>query len=268
MRILVGALVYYPKILGGGEISTQLMCEGLAKRGHEVYVLCLGMEDKDEIINNVKVRRIYLPKASEIYCLNEEDNAIFSKVKLKFGDYLYNQKLYNSNTSYIKTIKPDLVHSTAHMSNMGRYNFWKAASDMKIPVSHVFRCPSLVERNSSIEILNRIKMVLNRNAIKLIDYFAAPSRYMLELNELLDSRIKTGTIIYNAVDFQNKPPLPKKKKMILYAGVLKEDKGLITLVKAYKRIKDDAYNLVMVGKGELKSYLQNEGVKVLDWMPR
>lgn len=267
MKVLIGALVYYPEILGGGEISTQLLCEGLAKRGHDVHVLCLGMKNCTEIINNVKIKRIYIPKASEIYCLNLQPN-LFSKVKLKLGDYIYNYKLYKLYFNYFNDLKPDIVHSTAHMSNMGRYNFWRAASDLKIPVSHVFRCPSFVEKSSSLKAINKLKILLNKRSIKFVNFFAAPSRYMLDLHKILDSRIILGSVIYNSVDLKNKTTFLPKKRIVLYAGVLKKDKGVITLVKAYKCIKDNTCRLIMVGQGELKTYLQSQGVIVYDWMQK
>lgn len=43
----------------------------------------------------------------------------------------------------ISTIKPDCLHSVSALSYMGRYNIWKAAYDLNVPVSHVARSRSL-----------------------------------------------------------------------------------------------------------------------------
>ena len=65
MKILIFAEVYYPDIMGGGEFSTKQMAEGLAGKGHEVIVHCLGKDTFEEEINGVHVKRTYISGTSE-----------------------------------------------------------------------------------------------------------------------------------------------------------------------------------------------------------
>ena len=56
MKILIVASLYYPNIKGGGEISTQLLAEGLVKNGHNVVVVTIDNNFKEEIYNTPKIQ--------------------------------------------------------------------------------------------------------------------------------------------------------------------------------------------------------------------
>ena len=74
MNILIAHTYYYPDIKGGAEYSVKKIAEGLAGRGHNVYILC-DCEDgnKDELINGVYVLR------RKMNCMRKSNNA-FTKV--------------------------------------------------------------------------------------------------------------------------------------------------------------------------------------------
>lgn len=42
MKILIVNNLYYPNLVGGGEVSVQILAEGLKKIGHDVMVISLG----------------------------------------------------------------------------------------------------------------------------------------------------------------------------------------------------------------------------------
>lgn len=60
MKILIVNTLYYPDKVGGAEVSTQLLAEGLVRAGMEVSVACAtgtGMDSISEL-NGVKVYRL------------------------------------------------------------------------------------------------------------------------------------------------------------------------------------------------------------------
>src|SRR3989344_2421019 len=57
MRIIFISGQYPPQIKGGGEISTHLIAQGLAERGHEVKVIAEGRMGEDGGYEGIKVRR-------------------------------------------------------------------------------------------------------------------------------------------------------------------------------------------------------------------
>ncbi len=62
MKVLICAMAYPPEILGGGEISTRLLAEGLLRCG--IHVSVLTFTDHDFVcdeINGVRVNRIPCP---------------------------------------------------------------------------------------------------------------------------------------------------------------------------------------------------------------
>lgn len=67
MKILIINSLYYPILHGGAEKSTQVIAEGLVKRGHEIVVLSLTKESESKVFINgvvsklVKIKNIYWP---------------------------------------------------------------------------------------------------------------------------------------------------------------------------------------------------------------
>ena len=278
MKILIFSEIYYPDIMGGGEFSTKQMAEGLAGKGHEVIVYCLGKDTFEEKIRGVRVKRRYIRGASEHFLSLAKNNPLketftpLEKLKRKQGDLYQNRKWYEYYKNIIIKESPDAVHTASPMSYLGRVNLWKAAYDLKIPVSHVCRADNLLRLNFPGGLLDSYNIRRNAKASLYLTALAAPSRY------LLDKHVKAGIrgqsfneVIYNAVDFE---PLPltdelmeKKEDMVLYAGELSGKKGILTLLEAMKGL--EGVRLLIIGAGELEGLLRKCGkAEVLDWMDR
>lgn len=58
MNVLLLSARYPPEVLGGGEISTGLLAEGLAAAGAHVSVLCGAQADSEELQHGVRIRRL------------------------------------------------------------------------------------------------------------------------------------------------------------------------------------------------------------------
>ncbi|MCR4690467.1 MAG: glycosyltransferase [Lachnospiraceae bacterium] len=276
MKLLLFAEVYYPDVMGGGEQSTKQMAEGLAQRGHEVVVRCLGDRTCKEEINGVTIKRKYAKDLSEHFLSNaknrqlEDPFSAIDKIARKPRDFYESSRWYEYYKTLLAKEKPDLVHTVAPMSYLGRINLWKAAHDLKIPVSHVCRGPNLLELKFIGGILDPYNMHRNAKASSYLTALAAPSRYMLERhNEAGIRGRKWNDVIYNAIDFTPTEPreedIRKKENLLLYAGELREGKGIHTLLEAAKGIGD--VRLCLIGKGGLAESLKREsGAEVKDWM--
>ena len=264
--------------MGGGEFSTKQMTEGLVKKGNEVVVYCLGKDVCEEEINGVHVKRRYIRGASEHFlslAKNNPDKDTFSpleKIIRKRGDLCQNRKWYEYYKNIITKESPDAVHTASPMSYLGRVNLWKAAYDLKIPVSHVCRADNLLKLNFPGGLLDSYNIRRNAKASMYLSAMAAPSRY------LLDKHMKAGIrgqsyneVIYNAVDFEPVPPTDElivgKEDMVLYAGEFSAKKGISTLLEAMEGL--EGVKLLLIGSGELEGPLRKCGkAEVLDWMDR
>lgn len=276
MKIVIFAETYYPDVMGGGEFSTKQMAEGLAERGHEVVVYCLGTEVAKEDIRGVCVKRKYLKGLSEHFmslCRNTTVADPFtrlSKISRKWGDLYPDRKWYETYRSLITKEKPDLVHTAAPMSYLGRANLWRAAYDLKIPVSHVARGPLLLEIGFLGGRLDAWNKRRNAKASSCLTALAAPSSYML------NAHLKAGINgrRFNDVIYNSAGPVPEeitedfikqKENMILYAGEISSKKGISTLCDAVAGL--DGLRTVLIGSGPLAEDIRREGrAEVLGWM--
>lgn len=264
--------------MGGGEFSTKQMAESLVKRGHEIILYCLGKETSVEVINGVQVKRKYLRGLSEhFYSLskNNPDTDTFTKlekIRRKWGDLYRSRRWYEYYKTVIMKESPDLVHTASPMSYLGRFNLWKVAYDMSIPVSHVCRGPNLLKLDLLFGLLDKYNIRRNAKASYYLTALAAPSRYMLDIHNRAGIKGQSfNEVIYNAVDFDPYPVtrefIEKKERMVLYAGELSEKKGLHTLIGAIEGL--EGVKLLLIGEGELKDRIRTQGkTEVLDWMDR
>lgn len=278
MKILVFAEVYFPDVIGGGEFSTKLMTEGMVSRGHDVEVYCLGKNDTDEEINGVRIHRKYIKYVTEHVLSMTKNNqaqdtlSAIKKILSKRVDIYYDKKWYEYYLDIIIAVKPDVIHSVAAMSYLGRINLWKAAFDAGVPMSHVCRSPNLIEFQFLGGKLNKYYIGRNALASKYLTALAAPSKYMLECHTKAGIKgRKLNSAIYNAVDFPAVEPsddqISSKNNFILYAGDIRKEKGILTLIKAVRGIPD--VKLLLIGKGELSSsIIQDEKVKLIDWLDK
>lgn len=275
MRILFLASVYYPNIMGGGEISTKLLAEGLAKVGHEVIVYSLGLKNVIKNINGVSVIQQYIPQISEEYMLRTkmESNSLKGLSKIykfthKYVDLVHNGRWYRHYKNLYQRYKPDLIHSVSALSYTGRYNAWQAAYDMKIPISHVSRSPDLVEFQIVGGRLNKIYQKLNARSAKYLTALAAPSKYMLQCHIEAGITAPYMEAIYNATECAEETnrirgDFCKKENLILYAGDLREEKGILTLCKAVNGVSDT--EVEFIGSGPLFNILKKQ-YKAPGWM--
>lgn len=277
MRLLIVSFAYYPDVVGGGEFSTKMIAEGMVEKGHNVDVLCWAMEDKVEYINGVKIIRKYTPRLSDECMLatknHKKDNlkgySKHEKLKNKYADLFFSPRWYHFYKDFIKNGNYDAVHAATALSYLGRYNCYKASYDLGIPISHVLRSPALIEFQFCGGRLNGLYRRLNSRAVQLLAGLAAPSQYMLDLHNKYGICCDNQKAISNAVSIDVFKPtiedIENKQNIVLYAGDIREEKGINTLIKAVDGLPD--VFLYLVGQGPfLTDIVQIDKVKLIPWM--
>ena len=110
---------------------------------------------------------------------------------------------------------------------------------------------------------------MNARAVSLLSGLAAPSQYMLDKHNKYGIRCSYQKAISNAVDIDVYRPaienIKNKENIILYAGDIREEKGLNTLIKVVEGLSD--VTLYLIGQGPLAEHIeQTDTVKLIPWM--
>ncbi|MFH2093446.1 MAG: glycosyltransferase family 4 protein [Pseudomonadota bacterium] len=205
------------------------------------------------------------------------------------GEMLYSRSAKKSLELMLKEVKPDIVH-VHNMYGRLTTSVLDVLSQHKLPVvmtlhDHKLICPTYrCMRNEQVcedcgngkffmAVLNRChKNSYAASAIvafesyyctwfdkylKNVMFFISPSCFLK--NKLVEfgwpeNRIK---ILPNFISLEEFTPDYTPGNYFLYLGRLSEEKGIGTLVQAFKNIKDDQAKLVIVGDGPLRKELEN-----------
>jgi glycosyltransferase involved in cell wall biosynthesis len=269
MRILIFNTYYYPKFVGGAEISVQLLAEGLVKEGHNVFVITFGLIPTIDRVNGVIVIRL---KQQNIYAkFNDEPHNRMSKMIWHIVDSC--NPFYRSQISaIIKKIQPDVVHT----NNIQGFSpsVWSIIKDQKIPLVHTIRdyyllCHrnNMFNNNSCCATLCgdcRLTQSIKKNYTSLPDCFVGISNYILNRHSSVIDDSKIKAVVYNGVNINNNlVDQVKTTKLVLgYMGRISQDKGieyLITELLTCDTAAKQKIKLIIAGKGEINyiNHLKN-----------
>lgn len=276
MKIMFINTYYYPDIIGGAEISIKKLAEGLAGIGHDVSVLTTGMEETDEIINNVKIRRI---KVNNIHSPIKHSKANKINKIIYRGIDLYNIVNYNKLKKEIRKINPDIVN----INNIYGISpiIYKVIEDLKLKLVVTLRdyymiCPKarMLKNNEECIFPGKICKLyrnINKNHFKNVSYFTAPSKFVI--NEFVKNglfNIEKAKVIYNAIDLNDdetnsivreKMKRNRKNLKFLYLGRLETHKGIEILLKSFCTLANDNIELFFAGKGSLENMIEDYSKK-------
>lgn len=270
MNILVATPYYEPNIVGGAEISTQLMAEGLAMAGHQIYVLTIGKKEEVKIKNKVFVYCIAVGEMYDVWKAVLDGNSQTAKMKLKsaiFSNAVIN-KYVKKYVRFIKENRIDIAVINSNIECLCRASLWKSFSITHVSVILTLRDPLLLEKKFLGIDIGRIYRDIINKQMKWLTAYAAPSEYMFRLYEDKGFHFSKKRVIYNAVDVKQVYTANKHKR-IVYAGGLVEKKGIRTLFSAFDNLKIEGIQLVFIGRGELADEISGHpNVQVLSWMPR
>jgi len=258
MKILFISQHYFP-VIGGIEIYIKEVARLLKKKGNEVHVIS-SLSDKNrklESFEGVKIHRL-APKKNFVHRLTS----------------------FEGMEEEIKKISPDIIQFCYH-GNLFFYDAAKIAKKLSIPyfvlsfgpinVSEASNLKSLVQDNLFDALLTPF---IYKNA-KMVFYRIPDNKSWCERkgslkNIYLPSGITKDFFVKPDLSLKNK--LFKKKKVVLFAGRVCEDKGVRILVEAFNEVKakiKDA-DLVLFGRRDedfVKSLQLDKNIKIMGPVP-
>jgi len=231
-----------------------------------------------------------------------DESTVFKKLRFGFG-YAWSRKTYNEVSELIRLCRPDIahIHSLHPQITPSVYN---ACHDMGVPVVHTIHnyryiCPgALLFRNGrpcedcigkfpfpalrhrcyrgSLAATGSVMWMLAYNRFR--NTFQNRVNYYIALTEFAKSRLIAGGLPAERIgvkpNFLPEPPQPggNGENYAVFVGRLSEEKGLNTLLSAWKMVND--MELKVVGDGPIRSELEirvgKEGTNVtfLGMLPR
>lgn len=270
MKVLLVSSLYYPLIVGGAEVSTQLLAESLVRYYDlEVHVLTTGESDCDEVVNKVYVHRRRMTNIYSFWKFKHESN-FGSRVIYKFLDfYSY------ANKAIIRTILQDINPDIVHVNNIYGFSpvIWSVPSSYGIPVINTYRdyfmmCPRAnLMSNGKIcnnpNVACRIYRNLFKHFLKPVAIHVAISKAVQRV--LYDTLQIESEVIYNSIDvdydlfqrcYENKKNHKKGTVKFVYVGGLIPTKGVLELSKEFARMNEANVELHILGEGILRGEIE------------
>lgn len=275
MKILIVNKFLYPK--GGDAIAALNTAELLSKRGDEVSFW--GMDDPKN--SAFKYARYFVSNIDFNYKLRLRD-----RIKISVN-LLYSQEAKSKIKKVLALEKPDLVHlhNFAHQISPSILHVLKKSKIPAVMTMHDYKlvCPtySMLLNNRSCEkcrknkffncflnkctkqsysksLLNTMEMYLHHSILNIydsIDSFISPSIFLK--SKLKEMGFKRKIIhLPNFIDANAYiPSYAWQENSIIYFGRLSEEKGLLTLVEAIRRIP--SITLKIAGEGPFRDKLES-----------
>ncbi|MBB6635814.1 glycosyltransferase family 4 protein [Cohnella thailandensis] len=264
MRVVLINSLYTPHIIGGAEISTQILAEALAEAA-EVHVLTLGGQQRREGITREKIRGVTvhrLPHNSLYWIGQAKRRSVLARTARRLTD-LYNPLQIKAVKERLEAIRPDLIH-TQNLSGFGAA-VWTANASLGVPIVHTLRDYSLLSPVSSPignPALARLYAMTSSGFSRKVSAVVGISSHILKRHT--DAGLfadAAGLVIPNAVegeisaaerDFERKP------LRIGYFGRIEPEKGVRELVEAALPLPPAVVERIVVcGEGSLKQELQD-----------
>jgi glycosyltransferase involved in cell wall biosynthesis len=136
VKILIANTLYHPDSVGGAEVSTRILAEGLAKAGMEVCVVCAtgtGVDRSSEL-NGVKV---YYLRSVNLYWPHQAKNHSRVAKLMWHAIDLHNVVMARKLRAIIAREKPDVIN-TSNLSCLS-IDIWRVARKAGVPIVHTAR---------------------------------------------------------------------------------------------------------------------------------
>ncbi|MCH2208118.1 MAG: glycosyltransferase [Lentisphaerales bacterium] len=272
MRILMVNKFLYPR--AGAETYMLRLSETLINAGHEIAFFGMDHPLKTDIAKTYTVKQLEFGKHLGKWAkLGQLTKAAYQALKIK--------KIFKQSC---KDFRPDLIHAH-NVYNQLPPDLFKDAYVPVIMTAHDYKavCPSYnlftndancykcqkgsfipcitnkcVQNNllaSSISAISSTYHKWRKTYIDHIDSYIAPSRFMKEqliAGAIPDEKVK---VINNFTETETKT-FKAGEEGLLYAGRICREKGLHTLLEAYRQLPGKRPKLTICGTGPLKPELE------------
>lgn len=278
MKILLINKFLYPK--GGDTVCTLATGEILKSNGHDVYFWGMRHPDnpnypfQEHFIENIDLNAVHGIKNK----LNASAKLLYStEARAKIVQFLKKTGLPDivHLHNYSHQISPSIIHifkkyNIPCVMTLHDYKLICAPYTLLSTGKICERCAGgkyfncLIQKcvkNSRVKsMLNTIEMYLHHKILHIYDYintFIAPSNFLKQKYEQMG--FKNSIIhVYNFINSSRFIPCYKySEKSICYVGRLSHEKGVATLIQAFKKLSNKSLMLKIIGTGPVESELKN-----------
>lgn len=264
MRILHLSTLYPPHVVGGAERSVELLAESQLALGHTVAAACIERQaEPPEVRNGVSVYRM---AHNNLFWLEDwPQHMRFSRTWQKLAQQ-WNFGIAEQFGAVIDHFKPDVVH-THSMVDISTL-VWRAANRRNVPIVHTLRDYDMMCGNAAMFRRGKPceKWHLNCKAVtftkginaRLVSGLAGVGA------EIIKTHVDAGLFghlqpsmrrpIWNAAvvegsDAAKRRLIERSGPMTFgYLGRINEEKGINTLIDAFRMLPRDDYRVVIAGK--------------------
>jgi glycosyltransferase involved in cell wall biosynthesis len=271
MNIVMIMSVFGLHAIGGAERTAGVLAANLARRGHQVSILTLGMVGSSisHGLNDagVTVWQIPLAQIYDPYGLDGSPKqgsvSAFKKAVWHLID-VYNPVMARDTGRVLASIKPDIVMThTLQGFSVSVWNEVKKTGAKLVHMTHdhALICPSTAMTKGA-KVCERPCLQCSvygrmRNALARVpDVVVGPSRIILDRHQKFGwfERVSSMRVIPNALpnDWPRSdgPLVPHRPMVFGFLGRLDESKGIDTLLAALKQLPVDSYKVKVGGSGD------------------
>lgn len=277
LHIAIVSNLYPPLIRGGAEISTKLLAQALEQLGHRISIITSKeaaelAQDKEVI--GVRAKRPYFAHTSERHSLTARI-LWHTAESMSFGP--------KEIVKVLSTIRPDAI-LTQNLTGLGSRILQriKEAVGPDVPVVHTLRDYGLMCIKNSLYhsagnpcppfSLCSFRSALAMQSTKSIDGVVGISKHVL--NRHLTSGFFPNAVphvIQNGIDASGRVqsiPLENRAFAFGYVGRIADEKGVFSLVEAYRKAKrsnPDLGPLAIAGDGDTRDI--NQLLRLISGLP-
>lgn len=264
MKICIICTLYPPFVLGGAEISTALLAQGLVRNGHEVSVITTGNTYSKETIEGVTVYR--LENKNIYWRYPQRDKPLAKKMLWHFFD-MYNVRYQKKLQDLLSMLKPDIVH-TGNLCGLSCI-VWNVAKQQHIPIVHTLRdyyllCPqqTMIKGAQSCQsqcLVCKSYSVMKKNMSQKVDAVVGISNFILR-QHLEFGYFKNTTairVIPNSIEPNIIPTNTAEIKDIGYIGRLSPEKGIELMIEAFIGSHNKGKNKLRIAGSGNKKYIDS-----------
>jgi len=283
LKLLISNTNYRSEVVGGGQLSVQVLAEGLAAAGHDVTVVSLGQTAAEERHNGVRHLRLEL--LNEYWPFDGEERSALAKLRWHLRD-ADNRAMATEFEKIVDSVAPDVLHTNV-MTGFSAA-IWRAAARRGVPVVHTLRDYHAVCSRSSLFRSGRpcagtcldcrLLTVASRRLSDRVAAVVGNSRDILETHLRLGAftAVPLKEVVYNAYSGPRNPPATTLRPGPLrlgFLGRLAAHKGIELLLEAVAKMPAHDVELVVAGDGNpsyrqaLESRFEGPRVRFLGFVP-